>query len=498
MKSKLSGDVIFKLIFGFIALGFLAVLIYSFFHSALFYAFDNDELSHVQNIYLISRGNFPYLNFFSIYSPVLHWFLLPLFRFFGFSFATAHYARYLMSFLFVVRMLLMYLLIIKLTSKRLGLFFLVLLFLDTFTVFTNLQIRPDNLMMLFYNAGLLLLYLALAKSKKTDIYIFLAGIFFGLSLIVSIKIILSIAILGAGILYYSYRFKSWDKFTYLAIGILIPVLIFCYSFLIRGDFYLMVQSLLFDAPSSNSAIIQALPPGNFYWPNGTLFGAPGRPLTLIYVWILPLLSAIGVYFSVKKFLIQRNFNNKQFIVFLLAISLTALWFSLFKINSVFIQYYIPLTWLFCFFSAVAIDDFYEDVILKAGWKRFFEIAVLIVFILFCLTTIKSNMWRGDQTSFKQEKWYNDMLAVIPENEKVFSNLIFRPLSYPLPFGYFIGDIPKNILARYDSIESYLAKDNVRYLLIDSYYFGFLPASSVSYIKNNYQMIDDQHSIWLKK
>jgi hypothetical protein len=64
-------------------------------------------------------------------------------------------------------------------------------------------------------------------------------------------------------------------------------------------------------------------------------------------------------------------------------------------------------------------------------------------------------------------------------------MLFRPLIYPIPYGYFLGDIPKEILDRYPPPEAALERNAVRLLFMDDFYLSKLPLSTQSYIGSHY-------------
>ena len=79
---------------------------------------------------------------------------------------------------------------------------------------------------------------------------------------------------------------------------------------------------------------------------------------------------------------------------------------------------------------------------------------------------------------------------VPENAYVFPNYLFRPLSYPLTYGTFIGDVPKYIIHRYGSIEKSIEEKKVPYLLVSDYILGFMDPYSQKYVRENYHVRSD--------
>src|SRR3989338_7409031 len=96
---KISPNYIFLLIYLFV----IFLLLKSVVTAGINYQYDIDELFHVQLIWLYSRGYLPFKDVFSIYSPLFHYLLLPLFRIFGFNFDGIYRVRIIMSVLFLIR-----------------------------------------------------------------------------------------------------------------------------------------------------------------------------------------------------------------------------------------------------------------------------------------------------------------------------------------------------------------------------------------------------------
>src|SRR5512137_608327 len=83
----------------------LTVITVSVVNVGYLYMLDNDEVSHAQIVYLIMHGLKPYVDFFSVYPTIFHWFLIPVFSFSGFTLDAFNMARIVMIMLFLVRII---------------------------------------------------------------------------------------------------------------------------------------------------------------------------------------------------------------------------------------------------------------------------------------------------------------------------------------------------------------------------------------------------------
>lgn len=463
-----------KLILGAIFL----FLLYSVVRSGYYYSFDNDELSHAHQIYLIAKEYKPFVDFFTIYSPVFHWAFLPLFSFSGFNFETIFYARIFMISLFLLRLGLIYYLVRQVFGNRIALILLGISLLDPFNIFTGMQFRPDNLMMTTFLYGLFLLFYSLRNKSFRNL--FFAGLFFGLSLLISIKILPSVFIICIVLLVYLLRTNKYKSIYNFFSGLLLPIIIFCLYFVINHSFGPMIQSLLIDGKRTNDAILFPVPLGFFYQPNNAyIFGQGGYPLG----WYLSILLPIFAFFG----LIIAFQTKKLFSVILIGSFLIQL-LSLFFIHSIFIQYYIPLLWLQAFFASVAIDRLINHK---------FNILLIILFLIFAYFGWQANMSRSQFSNTQALDKIKARWLQIPENVPTFPNFLFRPSVYPLTYGYFIGDIPADIIARFPPINKILVQKKVNFLLLNSFSMSYLSDSTQTNIDKNYQKVPGDDELWIK-
>lgn len=89
--STLEKNTIFRVL-SLLLVSFIGIyLIRSVVTSGYYYIFDNDELYHTQVTYLLSNGYKPFTDIYlTVYPPLYHWFIQPLFTIGGFSFDTIY------------------------------------------------------------------------------------------------------------------------------------------------------------------------------------------------------------------------------------------------------------------------------------------------------------------------------------------------------------------------------------------------------------------------
>lgn len=490
MKTKLTRTAFF------IYLTLLIILAYSVVYSGFFYQFDNDELINAQKVYLMLTGHKPFTSFFSVYSPILHWLLMPVFSFFGFSFQALLVSRLFMIVLFSIRLFLIFFFVFKIFGKKIAYLFTFLFLADPISVFTVMQIRTDNLAMIFYNAGLIIFYFGYLKSKK--ILLFLAGVLFGAALLSTLKIGLSLLVIVIIYAIYCLKNRTPKDFFCFCTGWGLSFLLFFFYFYIQNSLPEMVQQLFIDSVIINQANKSFSNFSFFYQPNNPLlYGFDGRPLTWLYSWVLLIFAFIGVYQVFATLLSQPTIKKTDFIKMILFLTLSLNWLSLFFINSVYIQYFLPAGWLLALFAAVSFNNIYS--FLSRFKKLKFAILCISWAILVILTyfSVKGNFFRAKAGGF----WFTkDVLItkmnVIGKDKAVFPNTLFHPLVGPFVYGYPLERMPEKIIKRYPYIPDILEEKKPPYLYFGEYNRHLRPEWE-SYIDSHYQQLENIPNYWIR-
>lgn len=476
----------------------LIPLVYSVLVSGYSYTFDNDELANVQIVYHMAHGKFPYLSFFTTYTPVLHWVLAPVFYFLGFTLQAIHGSRVVMIILFGIRVIASGAIVSLLLGQWVALLFVLLFLLDPFTVFNGMQIRPDNLMMTFYVVGLFLLLLSVMKKRKAGIAI--AGACIGLSLLAMIKIIPSIFILIIFFFWRSVRQRDFRPFRVFLLGFLTPVVLFSLYFIFNNSFLEMFTHVVIYAKAHIDAVLNPALLGIFYWPdNGYIYGFMGRPPSWWYAWILPIFAFPSALKAIVAYSSKGEKSNKDFILGLLGASLFAHYVSMLVIRSVYTQYFVSLSWLYVLFFVLTIRDVlmiqFESPWMKKGLILFLVVLLSILYS----SSIKGNVYRASAFSARElEKKITSRWRMMPAQTPVFFDYLFRPLAYPIPYGFFYGEIPGTALAKMPDLAGELTRLQLQKLVIGQYAFQFLPSHVQSYIHGHYDQTKQDTDVWVRK
>jgi len=363
-------------------------------------------------------------------------------------------------------------------------------------VFTAMQIRPDNLMMTFYTLGLLVATLGVKRKDKR--LVFVAGLFLGTAVVTMIKIIPSLCIFGVLILIFHRAKGIRDAVIPLFVGFGTIVGFFLFPFFANGSLVVMIRQVIFDGKLLNDSLLYPVTPGSYYWPtNVYLYGFSDRSIVWVYAWAL----LVGGFAGALQIFLRSSteaLSVKTIMKFHLVITLVAHWLLLFFLRSVFLQYYLPVSWLLAVGVAVVVDDLVSTTY-QYNIFRFTVLASLVTaFLLVGKASIDLNLMRASIDGYEEETRLEAMLAKIPENEPVFPGFLFRPPVYPLPYGYYYGDMPSNVTTRFPPVGEVLDKKNVRFLVATETYLSYLPKDAQQYIKGRFVRDTVLQELWIRK
>jgi hypothetical protein len=474
----------------------LVVVIWSVLRSGYFFTIDIDEYFHAHMTYLLAHGYHPFTDFFTVYSPIFHWLLVPGFSFFGFSLETIQWTRLLLITLLALRVTAGFFLIQLIFSSWVAIVFIPVFFLDPMTPFVGMQIRPDNLMITLFMVSLWIL--ALGFKKKKPALFFAAGILSGLSFVTSVKITPSIVMLVTVFSLHCLHTRDFKTWKTVASGFATVIILFCAYFIAIGAFEQMVRGLFVDSLAINRSLLYPVPHGHYYRPtDNQLYGQSWKPALWIYLWMLQVGSIAGAYTLVTHVLAKKKLQWEDCIKMVLVLSLFIQWFSLFFVRSVFIQYYIPVTWLYALFTAWGIVYLFE-LLRRWPWVSQGGVALLLgVYAFLARDSVMANVERSGIRAAEVRDGIRASWTELPPNAPVFPGYLFRPLSYPIPYGFTYTDLPPLIFKRYAPIASYLEKQKTPYLFIGDPPWA-VPASTASYIHAHYTKISGSLMVWKRR
>lgn len=477
------------ILFSVVYLIVLLILVRSVVLSGFYYRLNADELYHSNVVYLMLKGLRPYADFYSTYSPFLHMFLMPAFLAFGSTLKAINISRILMIALFIVQVFLLFLLTKKVFGKKVALIFVPLFLFDPFMVFVGMQIRPENLMMIFYILFLLVFSYAYSNSKATKLF-FLSGILFAITLLTNLKILPSLFAFALVFAFYVIKKRLYRQLLLFVDGFCITFLLFFAYFLIKGYLAEMFLGLFIDPVTLNNSIPYPTWLGYFYFQNPVIYGIEGKSINWIYAWTLPVLAFAGGYAAVGE---KKEYHLMKMILFA---SLILQWVSMLFINSVFIQYYIPLNWLYSLFAAYfvyhLVSSMKDSAFLRGGLVFF----LLLAFFLLYKTSLEANISRSRMRDDPIVNEMNEFWRIVPEGSPAFPDIPFRPPIYPVLWG---STFAKYIRDRYPPVYKVLDKYRLKMLVgLNDEYFSFLDEETQQYILSHYVRDQGDNRIWRLK
>lgn len=469
----------------------VAILLVSVIHSGYSYLFDPDELFNVNIVFLLRHGLIPYRDIFITYTPFFSWFLTPISYFTGFTFHFLEAARVTMIVLFIIRLVLIFFIARKLFGPLVAYISIPLSLFDPFTVFTGMQIRPDNLMMSLYIAGLLLVFYWYFCKKTYPLI--LAAFLLGASTVILLKNIPATCFISLFILFDLIKAKNYRHIGLFIVSMVLPVVSFALWVCYKGIFPLMIQQIVFDPKYLNDTLRYPQNILNYYWPpNFVLYGFPGRPITWVYELCLPLVAFAGMFTTLLNL---KTFGSKGRLVGWFTAACLLQWVSLLFVRSVFIQYFLPVSWFFALFAAYALVLTYETIGVNRIYRQIVSIAAILLLIGGLIVSWKANNTRSLSSYAAQEAYLKSQWRVIPETAVVFPGTLFRLNIYPINYGTNFVDIPHFMINRYGSPSEYLERYRIPYVVLDPYNFSFLDAQTQEYIKAHYQQDLQDQNMW---
>ncbi len=470
-------------------LGILLIILgFSVLVSGLRYQYDWDELAQLNVLYLIAQGYTPYVSFYTIYTPILHIFLMPVFALFGFTFKAIAVSRIVMAVLLTIRIAAGAIIASYVFNRKVALFFVGLTLLDPFTVFSGMQIRTDSVMLTAFVVGLAILTVGLRVKKKFLLSI--AGFSVALGFLSNVKIFPSFLALFALLFLWSIKTRKWGSFVSVTTGAAIAILGFFGYFLLTESLGPLVQQVFLDPATFLSKIQNPTPFGFFHRPDNIfIYGVPGKPLTWVYALALPVLGFIGALVALIR--------KKHILILVLAASLLGQFILLLTLKTAFIQYYLPSNWYFALLGAVVIGEIWEIGGKSKRLRWVMPVILLFLFAVMVRESVRANFVRSKLDITDIERHYTHLWNIVPPNAYVFPDLLFRKIRYPLVGGYFVGQNGgMALIRRYPPMTTYLA--TVDYVLLTDFAMGYVDPATKAYIAQNFIKVPGEDGVYRRK
>ncbi|MCX6792132.1 MAG: hypothetical protein NT149_03795 [Candidatus Gottesmanbacteria bacterium] len=424
--------------------GILVYLLYWRWQVSQIRQFDVDEFSHLHWAAQVARGQRPYADFFTYFSPGFMWVLTPIFWIYGVSWSVFTVAR-TVSFVIFLGMLgsLGYLFGITRGWKWALLPVVILAFLpmpyDKF-----LEIRPDNLATLLATLGVIGEVIAIQKKK--NIWWVVSGFFYGLSLLFLIKMA-PFVIVGIGIAgWVSYQRKITQGLTSIVGGLLIPLAgLFSWSVL-TGTMHAMWRALLITPVEIFTHLNDFMAASLFFHPNSAFYGGNGQTITAGLVvnhalWICAIF--VGTYRVLTPYVKARGNTEGVQTEILLALTFLLVACGYVKFfPSKYSQYLIPVAVFVAYYAADGISLFFDWLERAGGYASLVIVIGGCVYILGAVT-LSVNVQKLNFTNVGQRVEFEQLVRTVPLSARVVDldgRMLFWANGYPaccLPFDYYL-------------------------------------------------------------
>ncbi len=436
---------------------FALLLFFLFWHLRLGLVryFDVDEYAHLHWASQIVMGRRPYIDFLTFFPPGFAWFLTPVFWFFS---GTAPFfsGRVLAFGVFAAivgtSMVLFWMLRRSWAAIAAG---AILAFLPI-PFDKYLEIRPDSLATFLAMAGMIFQIQGMreigGKKQNVPSFLFVAGIFYGASLLVLPKVLPQVLVAVGVVIFMDVgkkisiwrhgRDAKYISFPFFG-GLAIPIALFGLWALTLGNLDVVIYSLT-TLPVEANKISQffIMMPDLFFYPNALFYGQDGwaRGLVVNHIlWFIGL--GVGIYRLVTPFLARGRDGVWEELLVSGTLFVQVIFYVLI-VPLKHAQYLIPIGVLVAWYAADGIYMAWEWV----KTRRVGRIAFAGVFVVAALTLLKTFLEISSPKLFWTNQAAMDSLtrifATIPKDAFVLDldgrTLYYRDPYYAccLPFGQF--------------------------------------------------------------
>lgn len=464
-------------------------------------AFDPDEFIHMHASFFVSQGKIPYKDFFTVYSPILYLTLAPLIKITGESFSFLIICRLFIALVNSISFYFIYK-IGSLDKKYIGLLSAIIAASLPLIIEKNIEVRTDNLMMMFFLAGVYYSLLAIKFDRKSDFI--KAGLLFSLSTWTLIKIVpILLAFVLSLMIFIRLKYKQKNLvlglkyfiISYLTVSFLIFSIIWLMGILKEFTEFVFIGSI--------SIALNFVQRGNFWhWllPNTGVFA--NSPLFMWYVNTFFIL--IGIVGLLSTFF-GNNEKQKFHSLLILPLFVSLIYLEVF-VPTPFQQYLIPFLVLFSFFISRGIIFIGNQF---GRYKKVFSFALFV----FIFGLLSSSVYQFSELTVAKKNNEDDrkFIEYVVKNTKksdVFwggdQKYIFRNDGYLIYDG--VWEFPSSYYKKFPIVISSLEKNNTKYIVApkinpnfdDSFIPFNLPNARgySTYVKDNFHPTNFDY-IWVR-
>lgn len=517
MKLPASFD---KYLLGVVSALLVVVLLYWRFQVSQTRFFDIDEFTHLNWAASIARGEKPYIDFFTFFTPGFHWIFSLLFFINTPDSMVFLQARYLAFVIFLGNTVLIGVLFALLRRKLFAPLSMIFFAWLPMPYDKLLEIRPDNLALFFCLLGLVIQAFLARNSTRYSKQLFVAaGVAYAIATIVLVKMI---PFIGIGVLLFLVHPASWSylrsivqtrrvqlrEFTETPllglVGFAAVMLLFCLWLLTLGNIPLVWYSLTGLAFEANKAFSHyIMEPHLFFFPNSSFYGPGTINAGLIgnhAIWFVGIL--VGVIRLCTPFIASRG--NKQ--LGFIEIGMAGIFFAFSFLYIEYyilkhIQYLIPVSVFVAWYAADGISWVYTSA--RRSVVRVIVFTALLAGgygLVVTAQTVNAPKLLGNNSIQLQQ--IDTLIAMIPPESEVFDVegrlLFWKPAYYIccLPFMTYIQHLSWPI----EPLVQVLERKKVPYIYQgDTGRLPYMTSEELQYIRTNYTPVEGWgDTLWKRK
>ncbi|MCX6794308.1 MAG: hypothetical protein NTY06_04375, partial [Candidatus Gottesmanbacteria bacterium] len=227
--------------------------------------------------------------------------------------------------------------------------------------------------------------------------------------------------------------RNWRGMVLFMLALIFPFVCFLVWASFKGVVVLMIQQVVFDAKQYIDTLRFPQNILNYYWPpNAALYGFDGRPITWVYELCLPLIAFAGMFTALLNL---HSFGAKRRFVGWFTVACLVQWVSLLFVRSVFVQYFLPISWFLAVFTAYALNSVYEKIKTNRIYRHMVVAAGILILLGGLCVSWRANNKRASISYTAQAAYFEAQWRIIPDTAVVFPGTLFRLSIYPIGYGW---------------------------------------------------------------
>jgi Dolichyl-phosphate-mannose-protein mannosyltransferase len=442
--------------------------------------FNADEFQHLHAAWMVHSGYFPYRDFWDNHTPLLHYFVAPVFPFFEEGIPLIMFIRGFMSGVALLIIWLTYRIARFDHDRFISLLCALVLSFSVLFIQKTIEIRPDHFLVISWLASLWI-YIRFRSQSRNGFHLVASGILLGVGMLFSPKALLCLAAATVTFAANSISsnsangnrlhlfFRIIRESLYYTLGFLIPVAGCAFFFWQKGSLSLLVDSTLLS---------------NLDYPN---LRRPTYLLSLQHI-VLFLIAFAGMIVCFLERNIQHSPYRSRFLIGVPCVFLMLIF--VFVMPAPFPQSALVFVPFLAIYAGIALKKSLEPIVDTArtlSWKQRSLLAFTLLTGIIVPGVSLFVKQPTTESNVQQLKLMSTVLDHTNEHDVIFDGntaYVFRPQAYY--YGSLVEGIRERI-ARGDikiSIPQSLRDRHCKFIIYDDR-VSRLPMNVQEFIRNNY-------------